>query len=56
MIYGLCFGRGLLMGGTSLQAQTNDSKYLAGAVPEVEGRVVFSKEYHVPGMSKEEIE
>lgn len=35
--------------------EKNDSKYLAGAVPEVEGRVVFSKEYHVPGMSKEEI-
>lgn len=55
MIYGLCFGLGLLMGGTSLQAQTNDSKYLAGAVPEVNGKVVFSKEYRIPGMNRQEV-
>ena len=55
MIYGLCFGLGLLMGGASLQAQTNDSKYLAGAVPEVNGKVVFSKEYRIPGMNRQEV-
>lgn len=33
----------------------DDSKYLAGAVPEVDGKVIFSKEFSIPGMSKEEI-
>ncbi|WP_321480934.1 DUF4468 domain-containing protein [uncultured Bacteroides sp.] len=42
------------------QEEENDkkedmSKYLAGAVPEVEGRVVFSQEYDLPGVSKEQI-
>lgn len=41
------------------QAQDNqdnqDSKYLAGAVPEVNGKVVFTKEFTIPGMSKKEI-
>ena len=55
MIIGLCFSMGLLMGGTVLQAQTNDSKYLAGAVPEVNGKVVFSKEYRIPGMNRQEV-
>ena len=31
------------------------SKYLAGAVPEVDGKVVFSKEFNIPGMSQDEI-
>ena len=34
---------------------TDDSKYLAGAVPEVNGKVVFTREFSVPGMSGEEI-
>ena len=39
-----------------LQAQDrDDSKYLAGAVPEVDGKVVFTKEFSIPGMSQEEI-
>lgn len=39
-----------------LYAQSNDdSKYLAGAVPEVEGKVVFTKEFSIPGMSQDEI-
>lgn len=39
-----------------LQAQVrDDSRYLAGAVPEVDGKVVFSKEFSIPGMSREEI-
>lgn len=42
--------------GLTLQAQKrDDSKYLAGAVPEVDGNVVFSKSFSVPGMTKEEI-
>lgn len=40
----------------TLYAQKDDdSKYLAGAVPETEGKVVFSKEFSIPGMSQEEI-
>lgn len=32
-----------------LQAQDkDDSKYLAGAVPEVDGKVVFTKEFSIP--------
>lgn len=38
-----------------LHAQDENSKYLAGAVPEVNGRVVFTKEFSIPGMSEEEI-
>ena len=41
---------------TMLQAQDrDDSKYLAGAVPEVDGKVVFTKEFSIPGMSQDEI-
>ena len=32
-----------------------DSYYLAGAVPMVEGKVVFSKEFSIPGMSQQEV-
>ena len=32
-----------------------DAKYLAGAVPEVDGKVVFAKEYSIPGIQKDEI-
>lgn len=39
----------------SSEKQQNDNKYLAGAVPEVDGKVVFSKEFQVAGMSREEI-
>lgn len=40
----------------SMQAQSrDDSRYLAGAVPEVDGKVVFSKEFSIPGMSQDEI-
>ncbi len=37
------------------QAQESDSKYLAGAVPEVDGKVVFTKDFTIPGMSQAEI-
>lgn len=43
---------------TLVLAQSNnrdDSKYLAGAVPEVDGKVVFTKEFSIPGMSQDEI-
>lgn len=33
----------------------DDSKYLAGAVPEVDGKVVFTKEFSIPGMSQAEV-
>lgn len=33
----------------------NDPKYLAGAVEMVEGKIVFSQEFDVPSMSKEEL-
>ena len=39
----------------ALQAQKNDSKYLAGAVPEVDGKVIFTKEIKAPGMSQAQI-
>lgn len=39
----------------TIYAQRDDSKYLAGAVPEVNGKVVFSKEFSIPGMTKDEI-
>lgn len=35
--------------------EDNSNKYLQGAVPEVNGKVVFSKEYSIPGMSQDEI-
>ena len=37
------------------KAQNDDEKYLAGAVPEVDGKVVFTKEFSIPGMSADEI-
>lgn len=35
--------------------ERDDSKYLNGAVPEVDGKVVFTKEFSIPGMSQDEI-
>ena len=35
--------------------QEDDSKYLTGAVPVVDGKVVFSKEISVPGLSQDQI-
>lgn len=46
----------IFISSTMTQAQENkDARYLEGAVPEVDGKVVFSKEYSIPGMSKDEI-
>ena len=36
-------------------AKHEDSYYLKGAVPEVNGKVVFSKEFSIPGMNKGEV-
>ena len=36
-------------------AQSETSKYLEGAVPELEGKVVFAQTIHIPQASKEEI-
>ena len=45
--------------GTVAQAQENqenkDARYLAGAVPEENGKVVFTKEYSIPGMAQDEV-
>ncbi len=40
-----------------LQAQEdeNENNYLIGAVPEKDGRVIFSKEFNLPGMSNDQI-
>lgn len=33
----------------------DETKYLVGAVPEVDGKVVFSKEFQIPGMDQDQI-
>lgn len=40
---------------TFLFAQEDESKYLSGAVPLVDGRVIFSKEFSNPALSKVQI-
>lgn len=45
----LCMPAGLMA------QEEDDSRYLAGAVPEENGKVVFSKTFNVAGMSKQEI-
>lgn len=37
------------------KSKKDDSKYLAGAVPEVNGQVVFQQTFAVPGQSKQQI-
>ena len=45
-----------LLAGLAAQAQEDkDARYLAGAVPEVDGKVIFSRQYRIPGMSQDEI-
>ena len=41
--------------GSLKKEKRDDSRYLAGAVPEVDGKVVFSKEFQIPGMSQAQI-
>lgn len=45
----------LCMPALSYAQDKDDSHYLAGAVPEVEGKVIFTKEFSIPGMSQDEI-
>lgn len=33
----------------------NDPAYLAGAVPEIDGKVIFSKQFNAPGLSQQQI-
>lgn len=41
---------------TMVHAQDkDDSQYLAGAVPEVDGKVIFTKDFSIPGMTQDEI-
>lgn len=51
-LFALCC---VILPATMHAQKDNDSKYLTGAVPEVNGRVVFSKEFEIPGMSQDEI-
>ncbi|WP_270229809.1 DUF4468 domain-containing protein [Parabacteroides bouchesdurhonensis] len=39
----------------ALLAAQNDQRYLAGAVPEIDGKVVFSKEFNAPSLSQDQI-
>lgn len=39
----------------SKKEKKDDTRYLAGAVPEVDGKVIFSKEFKIPGMSEAQI-
>ena len=43
------------MENSSQAIDKDDQRYLAGAVPEENGRVVFSKEFRLPGKSQKEI-
>ena len=45
----------MAMKAASAKEKQDDTRYLAGAVPEVEGKVVFSKEFQIPGMSQAQI-
>lgn len=45
----------LLLFPTLLFAQEDESKYLTGAVPLVNGRVIFSKQIKAPGLSKAQV-
>lgn len=50
-----CLGLSLTVQAQEKKNEKDDSQYLAGAVPEVDGKIVFTKEYQIPGMSQEEI-
>ena len=38
-----------------LWAQEDNSKYLAGAVPVVNGKVIFTEHIQAPGLSKQQV-
>lgn len=45
----------LPLNGAAQGKNRDDSHYLAGAVPEIDGKVVFTKEFSIPDMAKKEI-
>lgn len=45
----------MAMKADSAKEKKDDTRYLVGAVPEVDGKVVFSKEFQIPGMSQAQI-
>ena len=45
----------MAMKADSAKEKKDDTRYLVGAVPEVDGKVVFSKEFQIPGMSRAQI-
>lgn len=45
----------IAMQADSQKEKRDDTRYLAGAVPEVDGKVVFSKEIQIPGMSQTQV-
>lgn len=45
----------LTMNADALKEKKDDTGYLAGAVPEVDGKVVFSKEFQIPGMTQAQV-
>ncbi|WP_294476822.1 DUF4468 domain-containing protein [uncultured Bacteroides sp.] len=45
----------MAMKADSAKEKKDDTRYMAGAVPEVDGKVVFSKEFQIPGMSQKQI-
>lgn len=51
----ICVALCLVAFGATLRAQTDDSRYLAGAVPEVGGKVVFSKQFTLPQLPQQDI-
>ena len=44
----------MAMRADSHKEKRDDTRYLAGAVPVVDGKVVFSKEFQIPGMSQKQ--
>lgn len=45
----------MAMKAESAKDKKDDTRYMAGAVPVVDGKVVFSKEFQIPGMSQAQI-
>lgn len=54
-LFCLCLPTMLHAQGKDKENEKDDSRYLVGAVPEVDGKVIFTKEFSIPGMSQEEI-
>lgn len=50
-----CLPIGMMAQDKNDDENEDESRYLVGAVPEVDGKVVFSKEFSIPGMSQDQI-